>query len=52
MKGFIVIVVVSIGGGIGWWLGAMVGLGTAIVLSALGSAIAVYYVRRLLAQYT
>lgn len=52
MKGVIVLVAVSVGGGIGWWLGALIGLGTAIVLSAVGSALAVYYIRRLLAEYT
>jgi putative lipase involved disintegration of autophagic bodies len=34
------------GGAIGWWLGAKVGLMTAVVLSALGTALGVYYARR------
>lgn len=36
----------TVGGAIGWWLGAKVGLMTAVVLSAAGTAIGVYYARR------
>jgi hypothetical protein len=37
----------SIGGGIGWWLGEFVGMGTAVVLSGIGTGVGVYYARKL-----
>lgn len=37
----------SLGGGVGWWLGDTVGLFTAVVASAIGSGVGLYYARRL-----
>jgi hypothetical protein len=36
----------TIGGSIGWWLGAFVGTMTAFVVSIIGTAAAVYFTRR------
>jgi hypothetical protein len=37
----------SIGGAIGWWLGARVGTMTAFVLSTVGTGVGVYAGRRI-----
>lgn len=39
---------VTLGGALGWWVGAHVGLFTAVVISAIGSGVGLYYGRRLL----
>jgi hypothetical protein len=39
------------GGAIGWWLGALVGTMTAVLLSALGTGVGIYAARRLAAEY-
>lgn len=36
----------SIGGALGWWLGAFVGTMTAFFLSVVGTALGVYFARR------
>ena len=36
----------SIGGTLGWWLGAFVGMMTAFLLSVVGTAAGVYFARR------
>lgn len=41
----------SIGGAVGWWLGAHLGLMTAFVLSVIGTAGGVYVGRRIAASY-
>jgi membrane protein YqaA with SNARE-associated domain len=41
----------SLGGWLGWWLGARVGVMTAFFLSVVGTAIGVYFTRRLMADY-
>ena len=41
----------SIGGAAGWWLGALVGTTTAVVVSAVGTGVGIYGVRRWLAGY-
>ncbi len=33
--------------GVGWWLGAQAGLGTAIVLSGVGAGVGFYYGRKI-----
>jgi hypothetical protein len=37
----------SVLGGVGWWLGEMLNLGAAVVLSAVGSGVGLYWGRRL-----
>ncbi len=51
MKGFIVLVVSSIAGGIGWWLGAFEGVMTAFFVSVICTGVSIYYCRRLINQY-
>ena len=41
----------SIGGAIGWWLGALVGLMTAFMLSIVGTAAGVYVARKWASDY-
>lgn len=41
----------TIGGAIGWWLGALVGTMTAFIVSMVGTGIGIYAVRRWLAGY-
>ena len=51
MKGIIGYVGMSIGGAIGWWLGALHGMTLAILLSAIGSGVGLYYTRKLAEDY-
>ena len=46
MAKFIVLVVSTIFSGIGWWLGAHVGIFTAFALSMVGTGIGMYYGRQ------
>ncbi len=46
MKAFVVMLYISIGGSLGWWLGAKVGLMTAYMLSVVGSSLGLYLGRR------
>lgn len=41
----------TIGGSVGWWAGAFVGFGTAIVLSAVGTGLGMYYAIRIAQNY-
>lgn len=41
----------TLGGGVGWWAGAHVGFMTAWMVSTLGTALGVYFARRLLDDY-
>jgi hypothetical protein len=47
MRGFLGFVGMTVGSAIGWWLGAFVGLGTAVVISGIGTGVGLYYGRRL-----
>jgi cadmium resistance protein CadD (predicted permease) len=41
----------TIGGAIGWWLGAFIGFMTAFFMSVVGTAAGVYVARRWAAEY-
>ncbi len=43
MKGIMRLLLTTIGGSIGWWLGSFVGLFTAIMLSFVGTGVGLYY---------
>jgi hypothetical protein len=51
MKGFIVLVVSSIAGGLGWWLGAFEGVMTAFFVSIIFTAVSIFYCKRLMDEY-
>lgn len=51
MKGLIVTLLASLGGALGWWLGAFEGTMTAFFLSIIGTAVGVYFARRLIVEY-
>jgi len=38
-------------GWFGWWLGEFIGLGTAVIVSAIGSGVGLYWGRRLYADH-
>ena len=38
-------------GSLGWTIGDLIGLGTAVVLSAIGSGVGLYYGRKLFDQW-
>ncbi len=42
----------TIGGWIGWWLGSFVGPMTAFLVSGVGTAVGLYYTRRMLDDLT
>jgi hypothetical protein len=48
MKGIIITTIMSVTGWFGWWLGSHIGLITALILSLIGTALGLYYGRRLL----
>lgn len=50
MKGLLSLFGMSLGGWLGWELGMRIGLATAVVLSALGSGLGLWAVRRFMAQ--
>jgi hypothetical protein len=41
----------SVGGAIGWWLGAYVGTMTAYILSTIGTGIGIYWARRYVQEH-
>jgi hypothetical protein len=51
MKWMIAMVAGSLAGGVGWWIGAKVGIMTAFFLSILATAVGTYYARRWIADY-
>ncbi len=51
MKGFVIMLLTSVGGWLGWWLGDMVGLFLALVLSMIGTAAGLYFGRRFNQMY-
>lgn len=51
MNWLIILLGTSIGGGIGWWIGAKVGMMTAFILSMVGTAVSLYFCRRFIQEY-
>jgi hypothetical protein len=51
MKGIVWMVGATVGGAIGWWIGAGFGFMTAFILSTVGSGIGIYVFGRLAAEY-
>lgn len=51
MRGLIVLLAASLGGAIGWWLGAHVGFMTAFIVSVVGTGLGVYGGRRFIREY-
>jgi len=51
METLIILVATTILSGIGWWIGDFIGLGTAIILSIVGTAVGVYYGRKIAREY-
>ncbi|HET7674524.1 MAG TPA: hypothetical protein VFL54_03275 [Gammaproteobacteria bacterium] len=47
MRGIFAMLGTFLVGAAGWWLGARIGIGTAVVLSAIGSGVGLYYGRKL-----
>jgi hypothetical protein len=41
----------TVGGAIGWWIGSYVGIGTALLVSTVGSLAGIYVVYRLTRDY-
>ncbi len=41
----------TVGGGVGWWLGAFVGILTAVTLSAVGTGVGLYAANRVSDEY-
>jgi hypothetical protein len=51
MNWLLIFVGTTIGGGIGWWIGARVGIMTAYILSMVGTAVSFYYCRRFIKEH-
>ncbi len=47
MKGFLNLIGMSVGGWLGWWLGAQISLFTAFMVSMVGTGIGLYYTQRM-----
>jgi hypothetical protein len=48
----LILIAATIGGAIGWWLGAFIGFMTAFFMSIVGTAAGVYIARRWASEYT
>ncbi len=46
MKGFLNTIGMSVGGWLGWWLGAQISMFTAFMVSMVGTGIGLYYTSR------
>ncbi len=46
MKGFLNFIGMSVGGWLGWWLGAQISMYTAFMVSMVGTGIGLYYTNR------
>jgi len=51
VTGLLIVVVSTVFGAIGWWLGAFVGVFTAFVVSTIASGVGIYVGRRLAQEY-
>jgi hypothetical protein len=51
MEKMIVLVVTTVFGAVGWWIGDFIGTFTAFVLSIVGTAAGVYLARRFAQEY-
>lgn len=51
MKGLAVMLGSILIGGLGWWAGSPIGLFASVTLSAIGSGVGIYVVRRLWNEY-
>jgi len=51
MSKLLALVGATIGGGLGWWIGAQAGIMTAFLLSVIGTAAGVYIGRRIAVRY-
>lgn len=47
MKGLLRFLLMSIGGGIGWWAGDFVGIMTAVLLSSVASGVGLWFAIRI-----
>jgi len=46
MRGTLAFLGTTIGGAVGWWIGAKIGITTEVMVSAVGSGVGLYYSRR------
>jgi len=51
VKGLLGFFGMSLGGALGWWLGGLQSITLAVVLSAVGSGLGLYYTRKLAERY-
>ena len=51
MRGIFALLGTSFGGGIGWWLGGLWDLPAAVLLSAIGTGMGLYWGRRLFDEW-
>jgi len=51
MKKILIILSITIGGWIGWWLGEHIGIMTAYFLSVFGAAAGLYFGRKIMNSY-
>lgn len=51
MKGILGYVGLSVGSALGWWLGSLHGITLAVILSAVGSGVGLFYTRWLCQRY-
>ncbi|MCA9283938.1 MAG: hypothetical protein KDA22_01895 [Phycisphaerales bacterium] len=51
MRSMLMLITTSVGGGVGWWLGGLMGLYPALFLSVVGTVVALYYTRKFMDDY-
>lgn len=52
MSKLLALVGATVGGALGWWIGAHIGIMTAFLMSVVGTAGGVYVGRRIAAEYS
>jgi hypothetical protein len=51
MKKLLILIIISIGSWIGWWLGSYAGVMTAYLLGVVGAAAGLYFGRKIMSNY-
>lgn len=48
MSAISVLLAMTIGGSVGWWLGSLIGTFTAVLLSGIGTGLGIYIMRKII----
>jgi membrane protein YqaA with SNARE-associated domain len=51
MTKLVILITSTVGGAVGWWMGAKVGIMTAFMVSMVGTGVGIYYGRKAAQHY-